>query len=870
MKLVERDLPLNSLENLLRDVADGTGRVALVSGEAGIGKTSLVAQFVERAGDARIWWGACDALQTPHPLAPLQDIVREADPGFGPLLNAGADRSRLFEAVLSELRASTRATLFVVEDAHWADDATLDLLKFLARRLRNVSCLLVITYRDDEVDATHPLRQLTAQLPAPLGTRVELARLSPNAVAQLARSALRSPEGIHAITQGNPFFVAELLRNEAYDVPRGVQDLVLSRLSRLDPEAQQVIQLASLVPARVERWLIDALLSPSLATLEECLNSGLLNSTGADFAFRHELARVAVELSLSPPTSATLHARILDALERPDAPTSSLARRAHHAARAGERDAVLRLAPEAARQAQARGAHREAASHWRIALAHAGGIPQRERAAMLDALSYESYVTGRSEESLSTRVQAQALWSAAGDALREGDSLRWLSRLCWYNGRNGPAEAHAARAIELLETLPPGPELAMAYSNRSQLHMLVGQSDEAIVWGRKALALAERLAEADVEVHALNNVGAAMLNRGDPDGRALLERSLERALKHGFGEHAARAYTNLAFHVLAVRDFAAAWPLLERGIAYCEEQDLAAWGAYMSGYRAEALLATGDWTGASTQAEAVLQLASVPPISRVLPLVVLAHVRARRGEPAACAGLLDEALSLALPMCSLMRVGPVAAARAETAWLQGDLATVASEAERTAALAMEGNYLRWTAGEIAYWQYRAGTLEAAPERCPEPYSLQFAGRWKEAAEAWQRIGCPYERARALADGDVAAQREALVVFERLGASIDAERVRKSLHAAGVRGLPRGQRASTQANPHALTAREMEILGLLCAGLRNAQIAERLHRSVRTVDHHVAAVFAKLGVATRAEAIATAHAAGLAPRAAPGK
>ena len=134
--------------------------------------------------------------------------------------------------------------------------------------------------------------------------------------------------------------------------------------------------------------------------------------------------------------------------------------------------------------------------------------------------------------------------------------------------------------------------------------------------------------------------------------------------------------------------------------------------------------------------------------------------------------------------------------------------------------------------------------------------------WREAAAAWQRLGCPYERALALAEGDAAAQLEALTVFDALGARPAAEAVRRRLKEAGVRGIARGVRPSTRANPRGLTARELEVLRLLCEGLRNAEIASRLHRSVRTVDHHVAAVFAKLGVDSRNEALLLAQREGL--------
>lgn len=862
MKLVERNALLEQLEGLLDDAGNGAGQVVLLGGEAGIGKTSLLAALRERAG-AATWWGACDALETPHPLAPLHDIARGADTGFGALLASGADRIALFQSVLGEMQATTCPLLFVVEDAHWADEATLDLLKFVGRRIGQTRCLLVVSYRDDEVDAAHPLRGAMGVLPHASTTRLALSRLSAAAVDEMARNALRAPDGIHALTQGNPFFVSEVLRHGIEGVPRGVQDLVLARYARLSQEAQMVVRLASLVPARIERWLVDALLAPRPDTLEECLNSGLLVAAAESLAFRHELARVAVESSLPPTLARDLHARVLAALESDPRADTPLARRAHHAARAGDSAAVTRLAPQAAQQAQQRGAHKEAAAHLRTALAHAGGLADEERALLLDSLSYENYVTDRLDESIDARVAAQRLWHEVGNGLREGDALRWLSRLSWYNGCNAAAEAYAERAIAVLELLPEGSELAMAYSNRGQLHMLAGRCAEAKEWSQRALALARTLGDRDIEVHALNNLGSAMLNDDDPAGRGILERSLALALENGFDEHAARAYTNLSYYAgLAAHDNVVSSDYLELGIAYCEQHDLDAWTRYMSAHRAETLMWCGEWDRAVDQAEAVANAPGVAPISRIPALVVLGRIRARRGDSAARQPL-EEALRLALPTGSLIRLGPVAAALAEAAWLEGDTAAIARAVQLAGPLASQSTYLRWISGEVAYWLWRAGAAFDGDLVWPAPYALQFAGRWREAAEAWQALGCPYEAARALADGDSDAQCEALAIFERLGARPDAERLRRQLQAAGVRGLRRGVRASTQANPHGLTSRELEVLILLCNGLRNAQIAERLHRSVRTVDHHLAAVFAKLGVGTRTEAIAAAHAAGLA-------
>ncbi|MFT3790350.1 MAG: AAA family ATPase [Rudaea sp.] len=856
--LIERQSLMEQLQGRLREAIVGAGHVVVVHGEAGIGKTSLLRAFAAGRGEAALWWGGCDALQTPHPLAPLYDIARSADAGFGALLATAGERPALFEAVLADL--ARRPVLLVVEDVHWADAATLDLLKFLARRIDRVPCLLAVSYRDDEVDATHALRRLLGELPAG-STRLEVPRLSPAGVEALARSALRPAAGVHATTQGNAFFVTELLRHGAAGVPRGVRDLVLARLARLSPGAQEIVRLASVAPARIERGLIDRLLAPTIAALEECLDCGLLLAQGSTLAFRHELARVAVESALSTPAAQALHARVLAALERVDAVPVPLARLAHHAARAGDATAVLRLAPLAADEARRRGAHKEAAAHLRSALEHGATLPDARKAELLDTLSYEYYLTEHIAEAISAREDSLALWRKIGDERKAGDALRWLSRLNWYNGHSIPAARYAVEAIAVLEALPPGRELAMAYSNRAQLHMLAGEGEAARAMGGRAIALARETGDIETEIHALNNIGAAKCGEGDLAGIADLERSLTLALEHGCDEHAARAFTNLGYDIGANGDYAAADAYLERGISFCEPRDLDSWARYMAAYRSEVALWQGDFALAAERAGRVLKTPGLAPVSRMLALVVQGRLRTRRGESDAQSPL-DEALALALPTAEFLRIGPVAAARAENAWLRGDAATAAAEIETAWRLFQGTTYLSWVVGELAWWRQRCGGHAAVDEQvlrcCAEPFALQIAGQWREAAEAWSVRGCPYEQARALAEGNANAQLEALAMFERLGAKVDAGRLRKSLHAAGVRGVPRGRRASTQADPHGLTTREAEVLHLLCEGLTNAEISARLHRSVRTVDHHLEAVFAKLGVGSRAEAVNAAR------------
>jgi DNA-binding CsgD family transcriptional regulator len=314
---------------------------------------------------------------------------------------------------------------------------------------------------------------------------------------------------------------------------------------------------------------------------------------------------------------------------------------------------------------------------------------------------------------------------------------------------------------------------------------------------------------------------------------------------------------------------AAAERWLLESIQFATEHEMDATLHYASAWLALCELRFGRWDDAAERASRVLERTGAATTSRLMALVALGRLRSLRADPGAQA-TLDEALVLAGSSDTLQRMAPVRAARAEAAWLRGD--RVACDAEARAALALAQRRRHpWFVGELAAWCWRAGTLHEVPEHCAEPYALEITGRWREAAAAWQQLGCPLERARALADGDAPAQQQALADFDRLGAQAAAEALRRRLREAGVRGVTRGARASTRDHPCGLTRAEMRVLVLMGQDLRNADIALRLHRSVRTVDHHVAAVLAKLEVGSRLEAVRRAEREGwLAPAAQSGQ
>jgi DNA-binding CsgD family transcriptional regulator/tetratricopeptide (TPR) repeat protein len=852
MDLLERADFFQQLQDTLAEVVSGHGRVALVSGEAGIGKTSLVEQFAERQKNVcRVLWGACDALFTPRPLGPLHDIALQLRGDLLTLLEEEASRATIFSAVFAELQ-SQPSTLLVFEDVHWADEATLDLLKFLGRRINKLNALLVITYRDDEVRSEHPLRLVLGDLPRSCVRSVRLPPLSHHAVDELAAQAGKRIDDLYTVTGGNPFFVTEALASQDPGVPVSVSDAMLSRLARLTPAARAVVELVSVVPTKAELWLLNESIAPTTAALEECISAGMLLSDNAAIGFRHELARRAVEDSLPAPRLNNLHATVLKALLSRGA-EGQLAHIVHHAEKSGDAAAVLEYAPIAARQAAALHAHRESASHCQTALKYAGALSPEQRAELLQHRSYECYVTGQISDAWAARQQALEVWQQLGKKLRQGDNLRWMSRFAWYLGRKEDAETCAREAITLLEALPVSPELAWAYSNRAQLHMLAGQTNEAVFWGSRAIELAQKFNATETLVHALNNVGAAQLFANDKQGLAKLEESLRLSLANNLEEHASRAFTNLSAAALLNRDYPLALRYLDEGDDYATEHDLESCKRYMMTTRARVHFDAGRWTMATDDAAAVLDHSLGYNVARIPALTILGHVRVRRGDPDASAALA-EAHELALLTKETYRLGPIASARAEMAWLAGNLDHTA--AELILQVAKDDND-PWLHGEFAFWLWRAGITQPVERAIAEPYALQIAGNWRAAADRWKEIGCPYEEATALADGDEAAQLEALAIFEKLGATPAAERLRQKLRATGVRGIPRGPRPSTKENPAGLTARQMEVLSLMNDGCTNTEIAERLFISSKTVDHHVSAILAKLNAQNRVEAVSLA-------------
>ncbi|MFJ1768444.1 ATP-binding protein [Amycolatopsis sp. NPDC088138] len=837
-ELLERGTLLAELDHAVAEDPP-RGRVALVTGEAGSGKSALVRSFARRQeGRAEVLVGLCDPLALSRPLGPLHDINAQIGAGLV-AMPAFDDRAEVFAAFLGVLERAHRRIVVVFEDVHWADDATLDLLAFLGRRLDRTSALIVLTYRDDELGVPHPLHAVLASLPS---ERVSYLRLPP--LSRCAVSALSHPAGydgaeLYRLTGGNPLLITELLAaGSAMDAPPGVRALIRARLAGLSAAARDAVRLVAISPDGAEPWLLEGAGPAGPAVLEECLCAGLLSSIGGRIRFRHELLRRTVHDALPAFARRELNRRVLGVLtSRPSGREVNPARLVHHAGECGDTAAVLRYARAAVR------------------------MPEQHRAELFESFALHLLLAGEAEQAVAARQTALAMRETAGQQEKVGENLRLLSRLYWWTGRRERAEAAASRAVETLEPGGDGPQLALAYGNLAQLDVLAHAPATAIAFGRKAMRMATRLDDPVSLAPALIDLGTARLAAGDAAGRRDLNQGHALAQEHGLIEDAARAWVNLAADGVARHDPRQGPADLDRAFGFATGHELPGIVAQLLSLRSWQRLGHGDWTGAEEDALAVL-VTPRPSGPIVLPaLCALGRLQARRGQ-ASATGLLREAAVPAWKMGEVQGIALVAAAQAEHAWLGrgGNPDT----AELTAAFELAHRVGHpWYAGELAWWLRRAGATPPVSDWYAEPYRLLLTGNWRDAAEVWRELSCPYEEAEALAcGGDGAATLRALETFDRLGAKAAARRLRHRLRRLGGLRVPRGPRPATVANPANLTARQLEVLALLAEGLRNVDIAARLMLSVRTVDHHVAAILAKLAVDSRRQAAAAARRLGI--------
>lgn len=855
--LVERAQLLETLTGLHDEVLGGSGRLVLVHGEAGVGKSALVREWSGSAAErSRVLRGACDPLSSPRPLGPLVDVAPHLDARVGELLRTG-ERDGLFEAVLAGLE-SAGPTVLVIEDLHWADMSTLDLMRFLARRLEGSGTLVVVTYRDDHLDASHPVRVMLGDIASQsVVRRLEVPLLSAAAVAELADGTGLDAEALFQETGGNAFFVTEVVASGGQHLPPTVQDAVLARVHRLTPQARLALESAAVIGSRVEPSLVYSMPDVTAEAVDECVTSGMLRLEAPVYTFRHELVRQCVLSGITPGRLGALHWQALDRLRVMPASPRPLARLAEHAEMAGDGPAILEFAIAAGDVAASLGSHREAAFQYGRAMAHCELLDRDAQIDLLRKRASECFLTDEQHSAI-------AAWERLVDMLRQVDRPRELadallrySRTLTTIGDHMRPPALVDEALAAVADLPPGPELALAHSVRCMLHVNACERDLAIPWGERSVELAREIGDPHVLAYALNSLGCCYTDLDSARCVELIDESIRIALEHGLEDDAARGFNNLVFALTRAKRFDDALEMTEDAMRYTLDHDLNGSFLCLMATQISVLLDCGRWEEAETGARDLLYVRATSRASRMEPLVALGLLAARRGDRDAAWGFLDEAREHVRDAHVLDYDGVIAAARGEAHLLEGNLAGVEADVRPAFDEAVRVHDEEFL-GSLSLVLWRAGLLDDVPDGASEIARLSITGRNREAAAEWMSQGLPYHAAWALLDGDDEVDlREARAMFDRLGASVLVDRVDAKLRTIGAK-VPRGARASTRANVGGLTDRELDVLDLLDEGLRNAEIAARLHLSEKTVGHHVSAILAKLGASSRLEAVRRAR------------
>jgi DNA-binding CsgD family transcriptional regulator len=853
-RLLEREPELAALDETVAAAVAGRGGTVLIGGEAGIGKTALVRALRDGwEGRASFLTGACEPLSVPAPLQPLRELLEAVEPGEPPNLDGG-DRLSLARRVLDALSRRAPAVA-VVEDAHWADAATLDVIRILARRLEERPIALVVTYRYDVVGATPRLRQLLGGLAgeaAPL--RLAPAPLSASAVSDLAAAGGVEPGELARTTGGNPFLVVEAIAAGGR-LPATVMDAAMARAGQLAPPARAVVEAAAVIGRPTTAGLLDAVAPADHAAIEEALARGVMVAEGAALGFRHELIREAIEASIPPPRRAELHGRAFAALLRSGGAGS--ARLAHHAELAGLKREACEHAEAAAAEAEGLGALSEASRQSERALRLGGHLSAGQRFELLlrNARS-TNFASGSTEDALGPAQEAVALARDLGDATMEGRAQAALAWVLWSMDRVLDAKSAADRALEVLERTDDLGALARAHSTQLRIEATALDPAGAIEAGPGALEIARRAGSVEARTDIEISIALARGHAGEPESLSLLADAARTAREAGLTIQAVRAHVNLVFLAATLRRHATVETAAAEAGALFEEFGAAIPAHVIELYRARSLFDRGRWEEALAVAG---RHARNYASDAWMALMIGGLAAARRGSEGA-----EEALERAwselrgLPESS--RRATLRAALVEAAWLRGDRSAALAllrDAGRTRA---RTRFAR-PAAELAVWAQRFGLEPALSQNPPEPLRLELAGDWRGAIAAWRGLEAPYEAALAALPGDDRAARAALADLRRLGADAAAPAFARHRAASGAT-VPRGPRRSTLAHPAGLTRREQEVLEVLAGGSTNAAIAAQLHLSERTVAHHVSAVLRKLEASSRLEAVQRARGMGL--------
>jgi DNA-binding CsgD family transcriptional regulator len=855
-RLLERDNELEVLLAAFEAALAGRGELVLLGGEAGSGKSSLVRALRTGVGDrATFLVGGCEALSVPVPLAPLRELA--ATTGAPDLVERhGDDRFALAGALFDAIRSRGPAVV-VVEDAHWADPATLDIVRLLVRRVEEAAVLVVVTYRDDELGANPALAMLIGDLATSrVVRRVAVRPLSESAIRELAEPAGLDSHELAAVTNGNPFLVVEAIAAGGA-MPASVRDATLARVGRLSAEARGVVEVAAVIGQRVSPQLLTQVAPSNRAATEEAIARGVLVDDGKSLALRHELTRQAIEESISAPRRIELHRSVLSALATGTGVAP--ARLAEHAELAGLAAEASRYAERAAAEAERVGALREASLQLARALRNDPNTDSAARFELLLRYVRATNFAGGLEEARLAGEEAVELATRELDAAARGRALTVLAWALWSLDRVLEAKRAAEAAVKLLSAAGDVGELARAWSADLRMEAVAFDAGAVVAAAPQALELAARARLEDVHIDVGISLALARGHRGEASAQEQLAEALAAAREQRLPFQTIRAYVNAIDVAAEFRDHATVDTLAEDALERLDAYQTPIPRETVSISVARSLLDRGGYDEAIAHA-ALGRRSSHGGVPIALALEGL--VRARRGEHGGDE-LLQQAWEAVADLPQGWRHAHLRVALAEAAWLRGDVDAALSHVRLGLAAEHAGQLAR-PAGDMALWAYRCGEHVEPPANAAAAVHLEVNADWREAQHEWRRLEAPYEHALAALPGSDRGAREAMATLKQLGAVAAAQAFARERARRGARA-PRGPRRSTLANAAGLTRREQEVLAHIARGATNPGIARALHLSERTVAHHVSAILAKLGAPTRMAAVDAARRAGLLPQ-----
>lgn len=829
-----------------------SGKVVLLSGEAGFGKTSLLRAALDTLDHKwRVLLAVSEPLDVPAAFTPLYDLITELPAELQHDIRFGAGRMPVFSGML-DLVKNDRVVL-VLEDVHWADEATLGLVRYLGKRMGSTQSVLIVTFRSEEINVNPPLRLVVADL-GPSATRIELPALTVSGVEELARGTGLDPGRLHETTLGNPFFVEEVLRHPDVAVPPTIQYAVLANAAQLPEDALEFVNTVALSPDGVPLADIAELGDTSGSHCDVAFSRGLVTAARGQVSCRHELIRQSLVEALPPGTKRRLHERLLAHLERMAPNSRDVARLSYHAIGAGDGEKAAEYSLIAGKDAAAGGAHRQAAFHFANAIDFADVIdPKALDDALLSAALEHNYINA-----FETAVDlSRRRLELAKSPLEEARSRAWVA-FFEHRLNNLPAAAEEAEAaLEILRGSDQSEEYARALSVRASVAFSRGDVRKAITLADEALSIARSCGSTEIEVAALTTLGTARYFLGEPDGLAQVEAAARRGIDEGAGEFGAKALYVLGFLARI------AWQMGDARRWFLEVQDystsheLDAW--YVAGVITSAALAVemGIWDEADAYLEVVAGQRTCFS-SEIEMLAVSATLRTRRADPGA-AELVEAVFDRLESYNAVWTMTEACLMAMEAAWAGIiPVEKVAVLYQDLVEVIPDGDH--YGRAMLAFWALRLG-WEPPRGEISGPTALEIAGGPAEAAAEWDRCGC---RIQAIISRALSPEPDLDALFSELtgmGAHGVAAGLRRELQRRGVKRVPRGEQTTTRDNPAGLTAREAEVLGLVVEGLSNAAIAEKLFISKKTASHHVSSVLAKLNVSSRGQAAARAVANG---------